>query len=125
LLLQIFDKNDSELKNQPMLERRLFENMWLIYSSSLLKFFLSTTEEIEIPLNISDREQRNCFFSSQLPQLERDFILFWSGHLLKFDCGDQCCKAIVIDGFQKPDRFVCQFGGELIHSEELGTYLSF
>ncbi|CAF1374371.1 unnamed protein product [Rotaria sp. Silwood1] len=120
LSLQHFGKNNSEIKNQPMLERRLFENIWLIYSSSLLKFFLSTNEEMEIPLNISDRDQRNCFFTSQLPQLERDFTLFWSNHLLKFDCGSQCCKAIVIDGFQKPDRFVCQFARELIHSEELG-----
>ena len=106
-----------------MLERRLFENIWLIYSSSLLNFFLSTTEEIEIPLNISDRDQRNCFFTSQLPQLERDFTSFWSSHLLRFNCGNQCCKAIVIDGFQKPDRFVCQFTRELINSEELGKYL--
>jgi hypothetical protein len=78
---------------------------------------------MEIPLNISDRAQRNCFFTSQLPRLERDFTLFWSSHLLKFDCGDLCCKAIVIDGFQKPDRFVCQFAQDLIHSEELGNLL--
>jgi hypothetical protein len=105
------------------LERRLFENIWLIYSSSLLEFFLSATEKMEIPLNISDRAQRNCFFTSQLSHLERDFTSFWSSHLLKFDCGDLCCKAIVIDGFQKPDRFVCQFAQDLIRSEELGNFL--
>ncbi len=123
MLLQHFNKNDSEIKDQPMLERRLFENMWLIYSSSLLEFFLSTTEELQIPLNISDRAQRNHFFINQLPRLENDFTLFWSSHLVKFNCGNQCCKAIVIDGFQKPDRFVCQFAQELIHSEELGKFL--
>ena len=79
---------------------------------------------MEIPLNISDRAQRNYFFTSQLSQLERDFTSFWSNHSMKFDCGKQCCKAIVIDGFQKPDRFVCQFEQELIHSEELGKLLS-
>jgi hypothetical protein len=104
-----------------MLERRLFENMWLIYSTSLLKFFLSTSTEIEIPYHISNRDERNHFFACQLPQLERDFILYWSNHMLKFSCDSQCCKAIVIDGFQKPDRFVCNFTQELIHSEELGN----
>ncbi|CAF4893868.1 unnamed protein product, partial [Rotaria sp. Silwood1] len=120
ILLQRFHKNDVEIKDQPMLERRLFENIWLIYSTSLLKFFLSATDEIGIPHHISSREERNNFFTDQLPQLERDFILYWSNHLSKFDCGSQCCKAIVIDGFQKPDRFVCNFMQELVHSEELG-----
>ena len=106
-----------------MLERRLFENIWLIYSSSLLEFFLSTAENIEIPMNMSDRSQRNYFFTNQLPRLERDFTLFWCNHLSQFDCGDLCCKAIVIDGFQKPDRFVCQFLHESVHSEELGNVL--
>lgn len=110
------------MKNQSILERRLFENIWLIYSCSLLKFFLSTSEEIEIPLNISDRSQRNWFFTNQLSHLERDFTLFWSNHLLKFNCGDLCCKAIVIDGFQKPDRYVCQFTQDSVYSEELGSF---
>jgi hypothetical protein len=112
------------MKDQPTLERRLFENLWLIYSTSLLKFFLSTSTEIEIPYHISNRDERNNFFSYQLPELERDFTLYWSNHFSKFSCGSQCCKAIVIDGFQKPDRFVCNFTQEPIHSEELGNILS-
>lgn len=111
------------MKDQPTLDRRLFENLWLIYSTSLLKFFLSTSTEIEIPYHISNRDERNNFFSYQLPQLERDFTLYWSNHFSKLNCGSQCCKAIVIDGFQKPDRFVCSFNKELIHSEELGNIL--
>ena len=122
MLSQSFGKNDPKIKNQFLLERRLFENIWLIYSVCLLKFFLSKPEETEIPLNISDREQRNCFFINLLQHLPRDFTLFWSNHLSKFDCGIHCCKAIVLDGFQKSDRFVCQFAQELIHSEELGKY---
>jgi hypothetical protein len=120
LLSHKYGKNDPNVKNQVLLERRLFENIWLVYSSCLLKFFLSKPEETEIPLNISDREQRNCFFIHLLQHLPRDFTLFWSSHLLKFDCGIQCSKAIVLDGFQKPDRFVCQFTREFIHSQELG-----
>ncbi|CAM4835124.1 unnamed protein product [Rotaria magnacalcarata] len=121
LLLYRLNENDSKIKKQPMLERRLFENIWLIFSTSLLQFFfLSTIEELEIPLNISNRIQRNSFLNNHLPCLEREFTSFWSSHSFKFDCGTQCCKAIVIDGFQKPDRFVCQFTQGLIHSEELG-----
>ncbi|CAF4094944.1 unnamed protein product [Adineta steineri] len=120
VLLQHVRENDPQIKDQPMLERRLFENIWLIYSTSLLKFFLSTSIEIEIPYHLSNRDERNHFFTYQLPQLERDFILYWSNHMLKFSCGSQCCKAMVIDGFQKPDRFVCNFTQELIHSKELG-----
>ncbi|CAF3281110.1 unnamed protein product [Rotaria socialis] len=120
LLLQSLNESDPQIKNQPMLERRLFENIWLIYSSSLLEMFLSKVEEIEIPLNISNRDQRNSFLTSHLPSLEQNFTLFWSSHSLNFNCGHQCSRAIVIDGFQKPDRFVCQFSQKLIHSEELG-----
>ncbi|CAF1680399.1 unnamed protein product, partial [Adineta ricciae] len=112
--------NALEIEDIPLLERRLFENIWLIYSTPLLKFFLSTDTEIEIPFHISNREERNHFFASHLPQLERDFVLYWSNHMVKFSCGSQCCKAIVIDGFQKPDRYICNFMQELIHSEELG-----
>ncbi|CAF4776731.1 unnamed protein product, partial [Rotaria magnacalcarata] len=105
LLLYRLNENDSKIKKQPMLERRLFENIWLIFSTSLLQFFfLSTIEELEIPLNISNRIQRNSFLNNHLPCLEREFTSFWSSHSFKFDCGTQCCKAIVIDGFQKPDR---------------------
>jgi hypothetical protein len=89
----------------------------------LLKFFLSTAEEIEIPYNISNRDERNHFFACQLPQLEREFTLFWSTHLSKFGFENQCCKAIAIDGIQKPDRFVYHLKQELIHSEELGKIL--
>ncbi|CAM4982329.1 unnamed protein product, partial [Rotaria socialis] len=119
-LLQHSDENDSQVKNRAMLERRLFENIWLIYSTSLLKLVLSTVQEIEIPLNISDRVQRNSFFISQLNCLEHDFTSFWSSHSSNFSCGSQCCKALVIDDFQKPDRFVCHYAQELTHSEKLG-----
>ncbi|CAF1654087.1 unnamed protein product, partial [Adineta ricciae] len=112
--------NVLDLKDAPLLERHLFENIWLIYSTALSKFFLSTDTEIEIPYHLSNRDERNHFFASQITQLERDFIQYWSNHMLKFNCGNQCCKAIVIDGFQKPDRYICNFMQELIHSEELG-----
>ncbi|UJR17414.1 hypothetical protein I4U23_004309 [Adineta vaga] len=120
VLLQHARDNDLKMKDPPVLERRLFENIWLIYSTSILKFFLSTSTEIDIPYHISNHDERNLFFASQLPQLERDFIVYWSSHMLKFECDSQCCKAIVIDGFQKPNRFICGFMQELIHSEELG-----
>ena len=104
-----------------MLECRIFENIWMIYSTSLLAFFLLDIEQLEIPLNISDRIQRNNFFTLQFSQLEPSFTSFWSNHSMKMNCGDQCSKALVIDGFQKPDRHVCQFVQSTIHSEELGN----
>ncbi|CAF1037840.1 unnamed protein product [Adineta ricciae] len=119
-LLQRFGKNDPEIRNQVLLGRRLFENVWLVYSTCMLKWILWKATETEIPLNISDREQRNSFFIDLLKCLQRDFSLFWSNHQHKYECGDQCCKAIVLDGFQKSDRFVCQFHREMIRSEELG-----
>ncbi|CAF4120079.1 unnamed protein product, partial [Rotaria magnacalcarata] len=105
--------------NQPMLERRLFENIWLIYSFALLKIFLSRIEEMEIPLNISNRAQRNSYFITQLLRMENDFTSFWSSHSLKSDCGNQCSKAIVLDGFQKPNRFAYQYVRDLIHSGDI------
>ncbi|CAF2264247.1 unnamed protein product [Rotaria magnacalcarata] len=112
-------KMHSQIKNQPMLERRLFENIWLIYSFALLKIFLSRIEEMEIPLNISNRAQRNSYFITQLVRMENDFTSFWSSHSLKSDCGNQCSKAIVLDGFQKPNRFAYQYVRDLIHSGDI------
>ena len=50
-----------------LLERRLLEDIWMLYSSALLMFFLSTTKEIQIPLNISDKKQLNKYFNDMLP----------------------------------------------------------
>jgi hypothetical protein len=107
-----------------MVERRLFENIWMIYSSTLLSFFLSNVQEVEIPLNISDKKQINNYFNQNLPTWERDFTLFWSNHSIRKKCDDRCSSALVIDGFQKPDRHVCEFT-ETIQSDELGKFLKF
>ncbi|CAF2237018.1 unnamed protein product [Rotaria magnacalcarata] len=119
LLLSRSNKQSNQVTNPPLLERRLFENIWMIYSSTLITIFLSKTQEIQIPLNISDRHQMNTYFNETLPIWEHQFILFWSNHSVRNSCGDNCSGAIVIDGFQKPDRFVCQFT-DVIHSNELG-----
>jgi hypothetical protein len=117
---QRFDKNSPDVQNQVLKERRLFENIWLINGTVLLTFFLSEAKEIEISLNISDRDQRNAYFYNNLPRWEFDFTSFWSNHSITMNCGIQCSKALVLDGFQKSDRFVCQYTGDLVHSEELG-----
>jgi len=124
LLIYHAHKTSDQINNQPMLERRLFENIWMIYSSTLLTFFLSTTKEIEIPLNISDKIQINNYFNRKLPIWEHDFVKFWSNHSIRKRCSDHCSKALVIDGFQKPDRYVCEFT-DIIHSDELGKFWSF
>ena len=121
LLLHRFGRHSNEVKDQVLLERRLFENIWMIYASGLLTFFLSDAKELEIPLNISDRNQRNAFFTYNLPKWEINFTLYWSNHFVRMACGNQCSRALVIDGFQKPDRFVCQYKQYLIHSSELGN----
>lgn len=93
----------------------------MIYASGLLTFFLSNSTELEVPLNISDRNQRNAFFIHNLPKWESDFTMYWSNHFVRMGCDNQCSRALVIDGFQKPDRFVCQFKKNSIHSPELGN----
>jgi hypothetical protein len=92
----------------------------MIYAVALLTFLTSSTREIEIPMNISSHDQRNAFFATNLPKWECDFTQYWSNHSASRKCNDHCSKALVIDGFQKPDRFVCQFSGDVIQSPELG-----
>ena len=121
ILLCRFGVNDDRARPHSFIERRLFENIWMIYAVALLTFLTSSTREIEIPMNISSRDQRNAFFATNLPKWECDFTQYWSNHSASRKCNDHCSKALVIDGFQKPDRFVYQFSGDVIQSPELGS----
>ncbi|CAF1353062.1 unnamed protein product, partial [Didymodactylos carnosus] len=72
------DTDSAELKNQILLERRVFENTWLIYGTALFTFFSSTKSHLEIPLNISNREDDDFYGNEEVFQIDDDAEDSWS-----------------------------------------------
>ncbi|CAF1276353.1 unnamed protein product [Didymodactylos carnosus] len=114
--------NEQEIiNNLRLLERRSFQNTWLVYRTVLFHFFMTNSSSIEIPLLVSDTQQRNNYFLSNIDRWNVLFTSLWSSHKDIKPCKENCSVALITDGCQKPDRPICGFREVYIKSEELGN----
>ncbi|CAF4566289.1 unnamed protein product, partial [Didymodactylos carnosus] len=81
ILCHRYPNDASKTKGQILLERRLFENAWFIYSTSLFTFLTSKQHELEIPMNISNRNERNSYFDLNFEKWQAQFTLFYTNHI--------------------------------------------
>ncbi|CAF1494440.1 unnamed protein product, partial [Didymodactylos carnosus] len=81
ILCRRYPKDASITKGQILLQRRLFENAWFTYSMSLFTFLTSEQHELEIPMNISNRNERNSYFDLNFEKWQAQFTLFYTNHI--------------------------------------------
>ncbi|CAF1510861.1 unnamed protein product [Didymodactylos carnosus] len=112
----------AEVQNQKLLNRKRFQEAWMIYMTALFEFFISTEKPVkfEIPFNISDKDGRNDYFDRKFENWQQKFTIFWTAHKTWHNCGAECSICLVLDGFQKCDIIICKWINEITWSEELG-----
>ncbi|CAF1577018.1 unnamed protein product, partial [Didymodactylos carnosus] len=101
------------------MNRIRLEDVWFLYQFSQISFFFHKVDIVKLPKVLYHLEILN-FIGKYYDQLSVKFTQFWSKHKEVRCCGENCSKAFVTDGFQKPCRFICSNVTKAELCEEMG-----
>ncbi len=107
MAFQTFEKIYNRLSTtlpDSLLERRLLEQIFFIYSMIQFEFFMGN-EHAFVPRYL--KRQLDEYLDLHFDHWYMEFVRFWSNHSSLKPCTTKCTNAIIIDGHMKLKRRLC------------------